>query len=387
MKKSLLFLVFIVTSLFSFSQNYSLSPQAEISVITCGPGPDLYSAFGHSAFRVTDPARRIDIIYNYGTFNFNTPNFYTKFAQGKLLYQLSKDSYFSFIQLYINEGRWVKEQVLDLDEAQKIELLNFLEHNAKPENRHYKYDFFFDNCATKIRDVVNIAFPDQIVFTEEHVDEECSFRELIHKNINQNSWGSFGIDLSLGSEIDRTASPDEVMYLPEYIYKAFSYATFKSGKKLVKSELTLLEEKITQEYSTPFLYSPLFVFGVLAFIILLVTYFDNKEKKKSLVLDFSIFLITGLIGVFLLLLWFATDHTATVKNFNLLWAFMPNLLLSFLVLKKKPVLWLKNYLTVLLLMLGLIVIFWLIGLQSYPIAIIPLLIALAVRYLYLRKLA
>src|SRR5690606_22569898 len=150
--KFLFFLLFM--PLLVLGQSVKLSPRAEISIITCGPGEELYSSFGHSAFRVKDPALKLDFAYNYGTFDFNKPNFYIKFAQGKLLYELSVSYFEDFVYNYKIEGRWVKEQVLNLSQDEKNQLFNFLNINAQPENKEYLYDFFFDNCSTKIRDVL-----------------------------------------------------------------------------------------------------------------------------------------------------------------------------------------------------------------------------------------
>ncbi len=140
--KNLYFLLFFI-SIFGYSQNIKLSPSAELSVITCGPSDeDLYATFGHSAFRIQDIPNKIDRVYNYGTFNFNTPNFYTKFVRGKLLYQLSAYDFSSFLYSYHQEERWVRGQVLDLTPEDVQKVFDFLENNAKPENRLYKYKFF-----------------------------------------------------------------------------------------------------------------------------------------------------------------------------------------------------------------------------------------------------
>jgi hypothetical protein len=129
MKK--LFVLFILFSFASNAQNIQLSPQAEISVITCGPGyNELYATFGHSAFRVHDIRNKIDKVYNYGTFNFNTPNFYLKFTQGKLLYDLGVYPFGAFLQSYHRDNRWVKGQVLDLTTAEVQKVYDFLENNA-----------------------------------------------------------------------------------------------------------------------------------------------------------------------------------------------------------------------------------------------------------------
>lgn len=386
MKKQFLLLCIVFFTLTSINaQNFKLSAYSEISVITCGTGEELYSAFGHSAFRVKDPVYRMDLVYNYGTFNFNTPNFYLKFARGKLLYELDRSRYNDFIQLYIEENRWVKEQVLDLTAEEKNALFLYLENNLKPENKSYKYDFFFNNCATKIRDVVEEALPNKVVFNEDHVDEERTFRELIQLYVNQNSWGSFGIDLCLGAVIDRNANAREFMFLPDYVLAAFENGTINNGKKLVKSSKELLTQKEENSYSTSFFTSPLFVVLILSVIILLITYRDYKKQRRSRLLDFSLLFITGLLGIFLLLLWFATDHTATANNFNILWAFAPNLLMSFLILKKTPPTWMKKYISFLLILILVSGLFWVLGIQFFPIVIVPLLIALMVRYWYVKR--
>src|SRR5690606_28776993 len=173
----------------------------------CGQGEDLYTTFGHSAFRVTDPGLGIDVVYNYGTFEFDPPMFYVDFARGKLLYSLSRAHFRDFLLEYEIQNRWVKEQILDLTPKQVNELFRFLETNYLPENRDYKYDFLFDNCATKIPAVLKNVFKEDLVFSEDYLSDHYTFRELIHQNLITNSWSSFGIDLALGSVIEIEATP------------------------------------------------------------------------------------------------------------------------------------------------------------------------------------
>ncbi|HEY9048371.1 MAG TPA: DUF4105 domain-containing protein, partial [Ohtaekwangia sp.] len=143
--KKLLFLFLCITS-FSYAQAIQLSEQATISVITFGPWQgELYSAFGHSAFRVYDPEQNIDEAYNYGVFNFNQPNFYLNFARGYMYYQLGVFDYPRFRDVYIYYNRYIHEQVLNLTPAQKQKIYDFLQWNALPENEQYRYDYFFDN--------------------------------------------------------------------------------------------------------------------------------------------------------------------------------------------------------------------------------------------------
>ena len=159
-----LFLFLFFLNIPSEAQVTTLSEAAEISIITIGPGKNLYDKFGHSAFRVKDEANGIDWAYNYGTYDFNTPNFYTKFAQGKLNYNLSVAYFEAFYQNYVQENRWVKEQVLNLSSTEKNELFQYLQNNATPENRGYLYDFFFDNCATRIRDVLKAVLGEELQY-------------------------------------------------------------------------------------------------------------------------------------------------------------------------------------------------------------------------------
>ena len=160
--------VFLFALIQGFSQTPRLSEAAQISVLTCGAGQELYTAFGHSAFRVQDPIQEIDVVYNYGTFDFRAPNFYTNFARGRLIYTLSRQRFENFLYEYEYEKRWVKEQILDLDQQQKNALIVFLENNYLPENRDYRYDFLYDNCSTKLPDVLSQILGNQLNFQEDH---------------------------------------------------------------------------------------------------------------------------------------------------------------------------------------------------------------------------
>ncbi|MBT8294635.1 MAG: DUF4105 domain-containing protein, partial [Eudoraea sp.] len=170
-----------------FSLQAQLSDDAQISIITCDAGQDLYSSFGHSAFRVQDSANGINWVYNYGTFDFNTPNFYYKFAKGKLLYSLSVSTFSDFLFTYELENRWVKEQILKLNPQERNNLFRFLENNRKPENRDYKYDFLFDNCATKLPQILKKVLGNNLEYHGEHLKNHLTFRDLIHQNLLTNS--------------------------------------------------------------------------------------------------------------------------------------------------------------------------------------------------------
>ncbi len=373
MKQTVLFILFSILSLVGYSQDIILSSRAEISVITCDPGAELYSSFGHSAFRVVDPTLHIDQAYNYGTFNFKTDNFYIKFARGKLMYDLSSYPFHYFIRDYIKENRTVVEQVLNLDQTEKQEMFDFLENNAKPENKSYLYDFFFDNCATKLPEVSTKVLDGNVQMNYDFADNlDYTFRDLIHLYLDDKPWGKFGIDLALGSVIDRKATPEEYLFLPDYVLKSYEKASIQKDNEvvpLVKRTNLLFTTKPADQKKLFF--TPLILFSLLAIIVFWITYKDLQNNKRTKWLDFLLFFSTGLVGLLVLLLWFATDHTATAKNYNFLWAFLPNVYVAFLLLKDELKTWVRYYLILLLLMLLIIPIFWIFKLQVFSIALIP----------------
>ncbi|OAB75833.1 hypothetical protein ULVI_14720 [Cochleicola gelatinilyticus] len=385
MRTSILTLVLILSAFSSQAQYIPISETAEVSILTIGPGDALYDKFGHSAFRIKDEIHQYDIVYNYGVYDFSTPNFYTKFARGKLLYLLATESYEPFLTRYKRQDRWVKEQILNLNETEKEAVFRFLQDNAKPENRAYKYDFFYDNCATKIRDVLQEVLGDRLTYSETISEEPYTFRDLIQHNLAWNSWGSLGIDIALGAVIDKEATPIEYQFLPDYVFKASENAKLQRGhtsKPLVKNTATLYESTRTK-VSSNFIMSPLFIFGIIALVIIYLTVRDFRNNKRSRFLDALIFFVTGLAGALLLFLWFGTDHTATYTNYNLLWAFPLSLLFCVLIGKAKPKSWLQRYVFFLILLLALMFFHWFTGVQVFAKALIPFLIALVVRYIYL----
>lgn len=385
MVKNYLLLLLILIAVSAKAQFVPLSETSEISIITIGPGAELYDKFGHSAFRIQDSVTGQDVVFNYGAFDFDTPNFYLKFAQGKLLYQIDAEYFDSFFPRYVAQNRWMKEQTLNLTLSEKQAVSDYLWNNLKPENKKYKYDFFFDNCATKMRDVIQKVLGNKLEFKEDHIKEQLTFRQLIQQNLVANSWGSLGIDVALGAVIDRKAKPIEYQFLPEYVYEGAANAIIKrngASEKLVK-QTTVLFENTPTSTKTNFFFSPLFVLGLLGLLIVFVTYRDYKRKTRSRYLDLFIFLFTGFIGIFLLLLWFATDHTATANNYNLLWAFPISILLIVAISKRNISPKLKRYVLLLMLLLVLLAIHWITGVQTFAIGLLPLLIALAVRYVYL----
>ena len=244
MKQTFLFIfIFFVSIQHNFSQKLVLSDQSEISIITAGPGDVLYEAFGHSAIRVKDATLNLDIIFNYGLFDFNQPNFYVNFVKGRLLYRLGKQSFRRFITSYDYQQRWVKDQVLNLSLVDRIKIFEYLNENSLPENAEYLYDPYFNNCATKLRDITKEILGNNIEFPSSFSSENFTLRQLMNQELPWNTWGNFGINLALGNTLDKEIITENYMYLPDYVHNAFQNASITENKTttpLVLKESQLL---------------------------------------------------------------------------------------------------------------------------------------------------
>jgi len=300
-----------------------LSNEATISLLTCSPGDELYSLFGHSAMRVKDPQKNIDVVFNYGTFSFNE-DFYFNFAMGRLNYSLSVSSMKGFVRSYENEQRGIIEQVLNLDSTSKQQVFNYLDWNNEPENREYLYDFFYDNCSSRLRDVLEMSIgTDRIAFADLQEEDKPSFRQMIDEYLIYHPWGDFGIDLGLGLPCDKVPSSYEYMFLPNKLMEAFGAATI-DGKPLVMEENTLLEtEGLTYTSS---LFDPTPLFWLLFGLIAILSAYGYRKRRLYKGIDVIYFLLIGPVGALVFFLWFITDHTGTVNNFNMLWAWPTHLL-------------------------------------------------------------
>ena len=388
MKQTFLFIfIFFVSIQHNFSQKLVLSDQSEISVITAGPGDVLYEAFGHSAIRVKDATLNLDIIFNYGLFDFNQPNFYVNFVKGRLLYRLGKQSFRRFITSYDYQQRWVKDQVLDLSLVDRIKIFEYLNENSLPANAEYLYDPYFNNCATKLRDITKEILGNKIQFPSSFSDENFSLRQLMNQELPWNTWGSFGINLALGNTLDKELIADNYMYLPDYVHKGFQKATITENKittPLVLEERQLL--RYTEKQIKIQWYNPFFVFSLLLLITIVVTFRDQKRNIRSKWLDFTLFFVTGVLGIIICFLWFFTDHYTAPNNFNLLWAFVLNFFVAFILLKSRIPSWISKYLLFYLFLLFGAIVTSFIGLQQFSNAVFPIMALLFLRTFYIYRL-
>ena len=288
-----------------------LSPNAKVSLLTCEPGNHLYSLFGHSAIWVHDPDYQINEVFNYGTFDYNDPNFMVNFLKGKLIYWLAVDDGERFLYTYNYLKRGVRENVLELDFEQKITLYQSLVENAKPENRSYPYDFYHDNCSTRIGELMeNLFGPYEI-----SLEENKTFRDLLHEYLEGLDWTRFGMDLILGKGSDQLATSRQQMFLPDYLAENLLKATDQNGDQFLKSTVTIINHPWTENKS--YWITPILLFTFLLLVEIVILRYKSSSKWVRFY-DKVWMILMSLASLILLFMWFGTDHQSCSNNYNLL---------------------------------------------------------------------
>lgn len=378
MRKFLL-IGFILFGANSYAQFPPLTEQGKISVLTIGPSQEeLYSAFGHSAIRVYDSIQNLDLFYNYGVFDFNQPHFYLNFARGHLNYKLEVYDFAPYRDYYVLHDRYIHEQVINLTFDQKQRLFNYLKWNSLEENQYYPYDYFYNNCATKVRDVFKQALQGEIIFDSTFIKTNYTIRNLTDLYLGQQPWGDLGIDICLGLPMDKKASPYEYMFLPDYIEGSFNHATNKvTNTPLVSKTVNIYD---SEKEKIPFhWFHPWIVLGLVFVLVAFITWRDWQRKKLSTWLDVILFLVTGVIGILLLFLWTMTDHKAAATNFNLLWALPTHAVAAILLLKQEKPSWLRKYFLGTTILTALLLGAWYLLPQALNVFLIPVVGMILVR--------
>lgn len=329
MQKSLFtFLLFFFFIQSGFSQ--TLSPNAKISLLICAPGDEIYSYFGHAAIRVNDPDLNRDIVFNYGVFSFETPNFIWRFAKGETDYQLAVQRMSSFMREYTEDKRSVTEYILLLTSEERNKLFDALIENYKPENRIYRYNHFIDNCSTRLRDQIENAVNKAVVYDTSE-DKILTFRNLIDQYIVNNSWSGLGIKLALGIPTDRQTTYSEKMFIPDYLGADMSKAFVKRGDQvtpLTSKPLIILDEpSIVRSFQ---LTSPSVVIGFVFLLVSFLTIFEFKNKRRFIALDIIVFFSFGIAGAILFFTTFISVMPSASSNLNLIWAWPTHILIGIL---------------------------------------------------------
>jgi hypothetical protein len=376
LKKKILFLLF--TFYFSLSVFAQDSSHLRISLLTCTPGDELYATFGHSAYRIVDSSRAFndnwrDVVYNYGTFSFDDDGFYLKFVQGKLLYYVSTAGFEEFKYDYQSTNRGITEQVLHLTAAEKLAIQKFLNNNIKEENKYYKYDFFFDNCTTRLRDILKKQH-DSAFCQVAVMPADSRFRQAIHQYLDKNNkyWSKLGIDILLGQPCDGIMTAENMQFLPDNLMKSLD----SSSHAMVLSSQNLYP--ITNENAKGSFFTPFVVFSLLAVFIVLLGYTKNRFAQVFLQgFDGLFFFLTGVLGIILIFMWVSTDHSMTKNNFNLIWAWPTHTIMAFFVNSKKA--WVQQYFKFTAVALLAVLISWFFLPQQMNNALIPIVLLLIYR--------
>jgi hypothetical protein len=319
---------------------FVLTDRAEISILTCSAGDEAYSVYGHSAIRVKDASYDYDVVFNYGIFDFNTPNFMYRFVSGQTDYLLGAYKFSVFFDDYVASQRSIFEQVLNLTQSEKQKVFDFLLWNAKPENRVYRYNFLFDNCATRIRDVVMEQSDGEVLFPE-NTGNRKTYRQLIKEYHSKLLWMNFGVDLIVGAPADKRAPLFDEMFLPDYLMGHFANSKIKTGsatRPLVKSSRVIYQAP-GLKFPGSGLTSPFLVFGLLLAVVVYISVRQFREKKISYRADYIVFGINGLMGIIMLWLALYSEHPAMHPNYNLVWAIPLNFVFVFVwkIKKWRPV--------------------------------------------------
>jgi len=334
MKRFSLIALLLLSILTLKAQQIIISDSAVISLITCSPGEEVYSKFGHTAIRINDSQHGVDLVFNYGIFSFETENFYYKFIKGETDYQLGIYDTRYFLPEYAQRNSQVWEQVLNLTVIEKRKLINSLLNNYEPQNRTYRYNFVFDNCSTRPRDKIIAALQGYIKFQPSL--ESKTFRQWVGVYVGTDTWLKFGIDIVFGMDADLPANTNESMFLPENLMFEFQTAQIHTPngqiRKLVSEKKILVTKNELIDQHESWIFKPLTFTLLLLILGIPLTIWDIKGKKRHLkFFDTFLLALTGIGGVIAFYLMFLSLHPLVKSNLNLLWLNPINLVLAVLI--------------------------------------------------------
>ncbi len=363
-----------------------LSPQARVSLLTVLPGEAIHAKFGHNAIRITDPARGLDRTYDYGVFTFDSPLFVVTFLYGKLDYLLATRPFAASLRHFRYHRRPVLEQRLALAPADRDALFRFLEINALPQNRTYRYDFLFDNCSTRARDAFEAVLGDRLAWGA-RPDPQQRFRHLLDPYVADARALDVGFDLLLGVPTDRVATQREAMFLPELLFAAFADATVRppdggAPRPLVTQADTLFWVPGYEAHERAFAWPLWLAWSGLALGLALAGQGAWTGRPPRAWPDALGLAAAGLAGALMAFLWFGALHRVTNWNLNLAWAWPTHLVAAGVLARAGTAqrrAWLRRYLQAASLAAGVVAAGWALWPQDLHPAVVPLVLLLAVR--------
>ena len=363
MKKGLLYIVLTallsVVNITAGAQSMNNNDSIQISLLTCSPGKEVWAQYGHTAIRYYDKGKGLDLAINYGIFSLDQTYFIPRFVLGMTDYRMGIQAMDDFLAQYSYEGRGVVEQVLNLSSKDKEVIYEALQENMKPENVVYRYNYFFDNCTTRARDMIVSHLHGRVVYPPAKPD--ATFRSMIHKWNYKDKWSQFGEDLLLGVNADRKTTKSEQQFLPENLRVDFDKATY-NGKPLVKQTNELLPAETTEAEPSSLL-SPIFIAFLFATISIIITLFSYRKQRVYWLWDAVLMLTSGLIGIILFIMIFS-QHPCVSLNFIIFFFNPLPLFFLYPTVKRKKTLWWKIW--------GILIIIGFLGrfIQEIPVAII-----------------
>lgn len=383
MKKIKLLSIVLLVALSVRGQLPVFSDATEYNLLTCSPGKELYARFGHTGIRVTDSISRIDVVFNYGLFSFDTDNFYLKFIKGETDYQLGVVSANAFLNEYAMRNSYVWEQKLNLTVAEKRTLANTLTENYKPENRVYRYNFIYDNCATRPRDRILNSCDGMVKL--ENPGEQRTFRNWVALYTGHESWAQFGIDLVFGRPADVNASTTESMFLPEVLMAEFQNVKIVrkdsayTEENLVAETIELIEGEYPDENNS-ITGKPLFVFIILFVAGILITIWETRTNHYLRSFDSFLLFATGVAGLIIFYLMFFSAHPMVKTNMNILWLNPLNIFAAVIIWIKPLKFGVFIYKILNIILIIIVLLFFVVSFQDFNTAIFPLLLLLLLRY-------
>ena len=382
MRKVFLIIIFFCSQFIHSNKSLIEEDDFQISILTVGQGSDLVDAFGHTGIRIIDKKNNLDLVFNFGIYDYNAPNFYSNFFRGRPVFSLGINRFNDFFDSYVKQNRKVYEQVIKISNDRKKIIVESLIQNSKEENKFYVYEYFDDNCSTRVADILINEIGEFKVDLNKKT--KFSYRELIHSKIGNNSIGSLGIDLCLGSKIDKKITTRQTFFLPEKL-KEFLDIIEDNNPNLVETKL-LYSPNDTNSYKQQNILKPLWVSLFISIIIIWLTFKDFKRKKQTKILDILILTTLSIIGMLIGYLWMFSNHSNGAMNLNILWANPLSFILIFHFFSNKKSKLTRLFLSFLIISIFVVIVFWVIQLQIFNLSIIPLLIGFLIRYFYLREI-
>lgn len=286
------------------------SDSLEVSLLTCSPGTDLYAMFGHSAIRVKNVNSGVDIAFNYGMFDYDSDNFIYRFVKGETDYVLGAEESDNFFFRYGMMGNEVVEQILNIESSEKAVLFDLLRVNYLPDNRMYRYNFLYDNCTTRARDIIEKA-----IWAD--IDYGCdggrmTYREILHSFTSVSPWAEFGIDMLLGAEVDRVAGSRGQMFIPSIYSQMLDSATWNGLPVVGEKRIAVNKGEMAESFTFPV--TPLVFFWCFFGFMLLMSLFDFLKMNLTLWVDAVVLIAQGAAGLIVAFLFFFSEHPAVGTN-------------------------------------------------------------------------